>query len=320
VVGALVDAANAAGGKDNVTVVYVEGEQFASDNFVVLERRRPVTRLAVAALIVAAMGVGFAGVRGNLALLRSLTQPEAPPATGQFVVNANGSIAEAMQHATAGAEIVVDPGEYREQLVLKDGVRLVSRVPRGATIRLPATVADADLFPAVVARGVSGAELIGFKISGDSATPLAIGVSIQDSIVQIADVEITGATTAAVEFSGGAGSSLLASEIRDNPGAALVVRAGAAPRIGHSALTRNGTSERALGAVVVEAGSAPQFVRNVFTGMNVDRFVGLDSTAQQTLKRDNWFLPLADSSLRQGGGQEHSGRRPRTAQQGPRAR
>ena len=126
---------------------------------------------------------------------------------------------------------------------------------------------------------------------------------------------------AAVEFSGGVGSSLLASEIRDTPGAALVVRAGAAPRIAHSALTRNGTSEHALGAVVVEAGSAPQFFRNVFTGMNVDRFVGLDNTAQQTLKRDNWFLPLADAVLRQGsGGQENPGRRPRVPQQGPRIR
>jgi hypothetical protein len=341
VVAALVDAANAAGGKDNVTVVYVEGEQFSSAQsqlaatpssapqhlpagshaFAGLERRKPMARLAVAALVIAAIGVAYFAVRGNLALLRSLAQPSTPSAAGKLVVNSSGSIAEVMRDAMPGAEIIVDPGEYREQLVLKDGVRLVSRVPRGATIRLPAAVADAENVPAIVARDVSGAELIGFKISGDSATPLAIGVSIRNSIVSIADVEITGATTAAVEFSGGTGSSLLASEIRDNPGAALVIRDGGAPRIGHSALSRNGTSAQAPGAVVVQAGSAPVFHRNVFTGMNVDGFVGLDTAAQLTLKRDNWFLPLADAPPRQGnGGQDSAGRRSRAPQQAPRGR
>ena len=49
------------------------------------------------------------------------------------------SIAAALQRAEAGSTVVVEPGEYRETLALKDGVRLVSRVPRGATIRLPGT-------------------------------------------------------------------------------------------------------------------------------------------------------------------------------------
>ena len=95
-----------------------------------------------------------------------------------------------------------NPANTAEQLVLKDQVRLVSRVPRGATIRLPATVSDAEAVPAVLA-GVSPGGARGIQASAAmrprhwrsaslSATPL----------VSIVDVEITGATTVAIEFSG----------------------------------------------------------------------------------------------------------------------
>ena len=44
IVGALIDAANDAGGKDNVTVVYVEGEQFASSAAEFSARAEEITR------------------------------------------------------------------------------------------------------------------------------------------------------------------------------------------------------------------------------------------------------------------------------------
>ena len=51
----------------------------------------------------------------------------------QRTVSPGESIADAMRDAPPGSEIVVEPGEYREQVTLKAGVRLVSRVPGGAT-------------------------------------------------------------------------------------------------------------------------------------------------------------------------------------------
>ena len=54
--------------------------------------------------------------------------------------------------AAPGSTVVVEPGEYRERLTLKDDVRVVSRVPRGATLRLPGTAAESDA--AVVAVGI----------------------------------------------------------------------------------------------------------------------------------------------------------------------
>ena len=41
------------------------------------------------------------------------------------------------EHHSAGSEIIVEPGEYRERLTLKDHVRIVSRVPRRRCARGP---------------------------------------------------------------------------------------------------------------------------------------------------------------------------------------
>jgi hypothetical protein len=204
-------------------------------------------------------------------------------------VPSTGSIADALRDARPGTEIVVDPGDYREQLTLKSGVRLVSRIPRGATIRLPAATPDAANVPAVIAREITGAELAGFIISGDSATPLAVGILVERAELSIVDVEITGAGQAAVEFSGG-GSSLVASDIRDNPGIAIAVRDGARPRISHNTLARNAMADGATAPLVVERGTLPEFVSNVFMTLNPGSFTTLDAEAFASLRQDNWFV------------------------------
>jgi len=322
VVRALIDAANDAGGKDNITVVYVEGEGFAAQtasrhapegdatrrhtDFTgrpagagverSSARRRQGVRLALVALLALVIGIAVARLRPQWFQASWLqTSPVAVtpvvPASDDRIVLPTGSIAAAIRDAPEGSQIVVEPGEYREQLVLKDHVRVVSRVPRAASIRLPATAPDAETVPAVLANGLSAVELVGFRIVGDSATPLPVGISVSDSAISIADVEITGATGAGIEFSGRGAMTVVGSEIRDNPGAAIIVRNGASPRIAHNSFVRNGLSERSPGALVIEKATAPLFYRNVFLGLNPDSFATLDAAARMALARDNWFLP-----------------------------
>jgi serine/threonine protein phosphatase PrpC len=305
VVQALIDAANAAGGKDNVTVVYVEGDRFATSQRGVATPTAVVSppptpaptrfvRWTIATLLLVV--VGFAIARTEFPILSFQLPPAAPVRAGAdaFVVQPTGSIAAAIRDAAAGSEIIIEPGEYREQIVLKDRIRVVSRVPHAARIRLPVAVPDAQPIPAVLARDISGAEVVGLAIVGDSATPLAVGVYVKDSVVSIVDVEITGATIAAVEFSGGGPSALLGSDIRDNPGAAIIVRDGASPRIAHNSFLRNAASERAEGAFIVEAGAAPLFFRNVFLALTPDSFSTMGSAARLALKTNNWFVPLTE--------------------------
>ena len=113
---------------------------------------------------------------------------------------------------------------------------------------------------------MSTAEFVGFRIVGDAATPLGIGLLVTDSALSIVDVEITGATTVAIDFSDRSTGMLVGSDIRDNPGAALAIRAGASPRIAHSAFVRNGTSEHAPASVIIEPGPRHCFTAMSFTG------------------------------------------------------
>ncbi len=172
---------------------------------------------------------------------------------------------------------MVEPGEYRERLVLANGVRVVSRVPRGATIRLPSTASEGD--PAVVADGVRGAELVGFRIVGDAATPLGTGIFAKNADVSVVDVEITGAANAAIDLAEARGLTLLASHIHDNPGAALAIRGGASPRVNQNVFARNGLSERVGAALVVERDTQPTFFGNVFQGIADSAFRTLGDAA-----------------------------------------
>jgi hypothetical protein len=194
---------------------------------------------------------------------------------------------EALARAQPGSQVVVEPGEYRERVVLKDGVRVISRVPRGATIRLPGAASEAE--PAVVAAGVSNAEFAGFRIIGDAATPLGTGVLVKGAQVSIVDVEITGALTVAIDLDQMAGGGVAGSDIHDNPGPALAIRSGASPRIAHNVFARNGLSERARASLIIEAGAEPSFVGNVFQGVSPNVFQSLDHGARLSFMRENWF-------------------------------
>jgi serine/threonine protein phosphatase PrpC len=322
VVNALIEAANDAGGKDNVTVVYVEGELFAASrarsgmvsaaarlrprglapprNPATLDgqssdtlprERRTTSQRAVRTGLVALLAIAMAAAAvrwGPSGQIPGASAVEPPTTTsGVAIVRPTESIAEALGRAQPGSQVVVEPGEYRERVVLKDGVRVISRVPRGATIRLPGAASETD--PAVVAADVSNAEFAGFRIIGDAATPLGTGVLVKGAQVSIADVEITGALTVAIDLDQMAGGGVTGSDIHDNPGPALAIRSGASPRIAHNVFARNGLSERARASLIVEAGAEPSFVGNVFQGVTSNVFQSMGHAARLSIMRENWF-------------------------------
>jgi serine/threonine protein phosphatase PrpC len=307
VVRALVDKANDAGGKDNITVVYVEGEQFTPARPTVAVREpaptpaiqhhapqpRRAVRIALVVLLTAATGFAIYQWRSSwLPLVRGRIAPLVSNAT-VLVVQSTDSLAAILDGAGAGSTVLVEPGEYRERLVLRSGVRVVSRVPRGATIRLPGTASETD--PAVVADGIAGAEFTGFRIVGDAATPLGTGLLLRNSDVSVVDLEVSGAVTAAIDVddtSGTARATVMASDIHDNPGAALAIRGGASPRIAHNVFLRNALSQRAQAVVTIEhweQGAEPQFTGNVFHGITSKVFGALSDEVRAAIVRDNFF-------------------------------
>jgi len=329
IVRGLIDAANAAGGKDNVTVVYVEGPRFATDEDTrdlrshraaaaiptapvpvaspasvatgaapARARRWRVAALVSALIIVIAWVLYAEWDRLGLPPLKDFTSTIRPPAiplvtSNAIVVKPGESIGAAIRRAPAGTDVLVEPGEYRERIELKDGVHVVSRIPRNASLRLPGGASETD--SAVTAFDVTDAGLSGFRILGDAATPLGAGVIVRNATVTLNDLEIAGARNSAVEYIGSKGGSIVAGYFHDNPGAAIVVRRGASPRIAHNAFVRNATSERAPGMLVIEADAHPTISANTFYNLRPDAVTLPASGEFETLAHDNWFIPPADA-------------------------
>lgn len=302
----LIAQANAAGGKDNVSVVLVEGERFAES----AKRRRAPGAVTAG---IAGTGAGTAATRPQLRgagvaksagpglflrvfgsrpsfllyglilgavafaafgqeLLPLLFPPgeedgdEVSPGTALRVGAGDGgtvTITEALLKARPGQTVLVAPGEYRETLQLRNGVRLVSEVPRGAVILPPA----GSGVPAVTAQGVSG-RVEGFRISGDAQTPLQVGLRLADSTVVVEGVEISGAQTAAIDFVGADRSTVRYSYLHDNPGGGVLVEGSSMPRLLQNLIFRNG---RAAGAparpgVEVRDQARPSLIGNRIEG------------------------------------------------------
>jgi len=288
---ALIDAANQAGGKDNVSVVLVEGERFAA---AVRKNRPGEVHAGGAAKKPVMRGAGVAAsARGGSGFLRAFVSRPAcllyglilgavafaafgqgllprtiggpPVPDGALQVGGEGGIGtltEALNQAKAGQTIEVAPGTYREALQLKAGVALVSRVPRGAVILPPA----GSSAPAVTAQGISGARLEGFRITGDPQSPLQVGLRLADSQVEVEGLEITGAQTAAIDVAGADLSTIRASFLHDNTGNGVLIEERASPRLLHNLIANNGRTPGAAPRPGIEIHDAarPELVENRF--------------------------------------------------------
>jgi hypothetical protein len=259
-------------------------------------KRWVIALLTMLLLVVAGWGAWRLGVRVPFRVpsLPSLSFWSSPRS---ITVQPSGSIAAAMDRAGAGTEVIVEPGEYRERLRLKSGVRVRSRVPGGASLRLPGGASESDA--AILAADVEGAEVAGFKIVGDSATPLGVGLFARNAGVLISDIEISGAKGTAIEIAAGRTPTILGAHVHDNVGAGLTIRAGATPRIIQSQFVRNGMSERAAGAIVIDAGARPHLRGNVFHGIVPESLSGLTQADRADIKSTNWFIPSDDPAGRQ---------------------
>jgi PPM family protein phosphatase len=231
----LIAAANEAGGKDNVTVVLVEGEDFKAPAAVVGEPRSAGVLPWLLLLVVVAALAGAGGYYAG----HVTAHPPVVTAPGPRVLVAGSgaqfaTIAAALADAHPGDTIEVLPGEYREEVRLSDRITLRSRVPLEASLRAPA-LSDG---PAVIAESVHNARLTGFRLVGDPQLPLSAGIVLNNSGVEIDNVEVHGAGIG-IQVRGGSGSSLSASTVEDCLAEGILITGGASPWISHNIFRRN---------------------------------------------------------------------------------
>ena len=249
----LIDAANLAGGKDNVTALIVEGEQFTGPALRENGHNHPIWAGRPAfffyGLLIAAAAGWFS---------RPWWQP-APVVITPRVLTVGMSaefatIGEALDTARPGDTVEVLAGEYREQVKLKNGVVLRSQVPREAILRASSVGGG----PAMLAEDVKNAQISGFRILAGAQMPLAAGIVLVNSAVEVDDTEIGGAGTG-IEIRGAASPVLRADAIHDCSGEGILISGPSTPWLSHNTLQRNGRA-----GVAAHDGARPSLVGNVF--------------------------------------------------------
>jgi serine/threonine protein phosphatase PrpC len=315
VVEALVAAANDAGGRDNITVVYAEmpllaerlgrsagatltpteatGQTDAGETAAVAPaiQARPGRLRRAARAITASRAVWFVlgalgGIVGALALTAyvATTQVRAPQT---LVVALDGSapfsnIASALAASYPGDLVRVEPGVYREQVDVRSGADLVARVPGTVTIARPAGSA----LPALSLTGPFNVRVTGIRI--DSDTPADVGVRIAAPSATLELVEITGPIRRAIDLFPGSTLTVRGSRIAI-PGMVLAL-----PDDGYATLV-NCVVIRAAGGTgtALSVGPTARLVLrgNVFAGYGAEIIEGAGAARRAELLAGNVIVP-----------------------------
>lgn len=268
----LIEAANRAGGKDNVSVVIAEGPLFAGSagEAVTAERAAGGVFTGRAAMAIYGLVAGallFAGLQLRFGLLNPPRAPAPASAARVLVVGTTeggqyAAINDALSVARPGDTIEVLGGEYREQVRLREGINISSRVPHAAILRAPAAATGIEA--AIVAEKIENARITGLRILADEKLPLAIGVLLADSDAEVEDCEIGGAGTG-IEIRGRANPVLRANSIHDSLGSGVVISGTAAPWLSHNDIVRNGRNLREPRPGILVSGAArPVLIGNTF--------------------------------------------------------
>jgi serine/threonine protein phosphatase PrpC len=283
----LVEAANAAGGKDNISVVFAAGPEFAgtdSPQSQDARSRHATTRARADApvakprwtryLLVALICIGVA-----LALWRIIIRVTTVPAPAAAAVishtieinaaDARG-IMDALNTAVSGQTILVPPGEFLGPLILKEGVDIVAKDPRQTVVRSDPS-APAEQGIAIVARGVQKALVNGLRVASDDTHPLHTGVLLVDSSVDLVNLDISGAAYSGIRIEGDSRPRVSECFVHANGGAGIGVGDHAEPVLVRNQIIQNGLMVNAARpGIEVGPNAKPVLDGNLVSGNGAD--------------------------------------------------
>ena len=279
---ALIEAANDAGGKDNVSAIVIETTQYAG-----MPEKNKVSATTgfgwawfLAGLLVAT--VLFAFLRPYLEETTSGTKLSfgtvRRPHTWMVGQGGVSSIAEALNKAAAGDTISVGPGEYHEALHLRSGISLVSGEAYGAKIMAPGVAVTSD--------DVHDARFSGFEILG----PGDVGIQVVNSDIELANLKVSGMRKVGIEIDGGK-SSLNGSTIEGNGGAGVYVHGLTSTNVDHNVIRNNGHGSELLPGLFIGGSATPHVWANVITGNGAEQIWISPFFDKATMLKDNEIAP-----------------------------
>jgi len=264
----LVEAANCAGGKDNISVVFVAGPEFVGSESAVMRgarSRHAITRVRRGAKWRSMVGRGLwllVGVLLGMLLWQTILlhgpalRASAPAISGLDP----RSISKALSRARPGDTIEVPPGDFTGPIELRDGVKLISQKVGAAVIHGDASGV------AVSVHGVKSGRFSGFRIVGSIA-----GLVLDNAALEIDDVEVTGASDCGIRIEGGSTAVLRANFIHDNAGCGISIGGSSSPRLIGNRISENGTGPVApRGGVEIHLPATPVVENNIITGNGIE--------------------------------------------------
>ncbi len=295
----LIDKANAAGGKDNISVIVVESADFTTStakNTAVMGKsgrsaswfREPWAFL-VYGIILSLLAIS---------IFKSPAKPqvETPPipsirASVVLHVAPSGehsTIAGALEAANDGDRIEVADGEYQEILKLKDGVDIFAKTPGKAVIHLTQALPNANA--AVTAEGVKRAGIMGLAIKAEPSAALPVGIRLVNSNVSIVGVEVSGAVRTGIQVEGDSGSFLAGCYVHGNAGPGIVTSGTSIPIMTGNLIYANGlVRTQAAPGLYVTGNSVPEVRRNTFSGNGAEA-IRLQKQELKEKMMDNLFI------------------------------
>jgi serine/threonine protein phosphatase PrpC len=317
VVESLISAANEAGGKDNVTVVYVEGPDFAQAVRRTRSRDAPTLPLDLPART--GSGGGATSLRGlGRWLVRSRTtwftlgalagvaaalflvwrMPTTKAVGGRtLVVGPTGvgvyaRIGDAMLDAHAGDTVQVEPGIYTEQVVLPDGVHLVARVPESVTL---ARAAGAEgEWIAIKAGGELGGRISGTRIESTPQLPVDVGIRVSGQGRVLELIDVAGPMRSGLELEAGAGLTLRGSHFAVQ-GAALTAGDRSQALVTRNVFLRSG--RKAVAPFAVSPLARASVRGNLFAGFGPDIVAGASPADRQQIAAANVIVSAEPSRV-----------------------
>lgn len=259
-------------GKDNVSVVLVQGEKFAASGGAPAKApSRWTSAWLIAACLIGGMLLGALLTR---AAMTAWDRAHPGPHPGPVVLSvvAPASIAAALDGAKAGDTVQIAPGTYPGNIALKSGVSLIGTDPNRCVINGVITARDVDRVRVrlVTIRG---------------------GLDLRDSNVDIERCIITGGREAGIRYNGKSGGLLLANAIRDNPGAGVLVSGTATPDLRNNIITSNGKAPASLRpGLLISLGAHPRVTSNTFAGNGAEP-VWLPAGLEELLQKNFFVVP-----------------------------
>ena len=249
-IAALIDAANHAGGKDNITIVIVASPGYNPKPALAppvppdSSARWPF--LAVGLLIGAALGFGGPILWNRYA------------ATGPKTLFAGpAGIDATIAQAHPGDTVLIPVGKYREQIHLREGVIVRVQQPGTVTITAPGTG------PAIVADKLVSGAIDGVWVIDDPQTPSIAGIEISNATIDVTNVYVRGATVG-IDIRGRSEPLIADSRITNNTGPGIVVADVSRPKLERNLIAANGAG------VEVAAAARPVLKDNAIVDNGVE--------------------------------------------------